>query len=72
MEAGQALQTCVVQPNHWQSSQEMEETLSSTEMSGNKDSGSKVLEIRTHGALNLQGDPCVAKLICGPFFDCPG
>lgn len=46
----------------------MEETLSGTEMSGNKDSGSKVLKLRIHGVLNLQGDPCVAELICGALF----
>ena len=58
----------MVQPSYWQSSQEMEETLSGTEMSGNKDSGSKVLKLRIHGVLNLQGDPCVAELICGALF----
>ena len=71
LEPGQALQACVVQPNYWRSSQEMEETLSGTEMSGNKDSGSKVLKLRIHGGLNLQGDPCVAELICGALFWLP-
>ena len=58
----------MVQPSHWQSSQEMEETLSGTEMSGNKYSGSKVLKLQIHGALNLQGDSYVAELVGGALF----
>lgn len=45
----------------------MEETLSGTEMSGNKYSGSKVLKLQIHGALNLQGDS-YAELVCGALF----